>query len=264
MPSVEEPGDYTLEVTYKLQVDATQLTPQPVAQPWSITRSAPFTVVNGSTVRATARDEQTEARIRAGVRIEGVIVETVNYMYDKDMRTPVGVRVSVPVRFDASALPLAFRAIVRPSENRTGLSLGEIEAGMLAAADPRGVWSDFCNAGAFREWRELAVSHAPQNPGTFNVATAFPLGDLRVDVVLVPDADAAERTTNVVEFPNCELTFRGVPVYVLPEGSRSTRAGNLPAWRGPSDVRWIEPAGVAPTDVRWIEVPPTMAPASKP
>jgi hypothetical protein len=193
-----------------------------------------------------------------------VVVETVDYMYDKDMRTPAGVRVSVPVRFDASALPLAFRAMVRPSENRTGLSLGEIEAGTYAAAGPDTVWSDFFNAGAFRAWRELAVSHAPQNPGTFNVATAFPLGDLRVDVVLVPDADAAERTTNVVEFPNCELTFRGLPVYVLPEGSRSTRAGNLPAWRGPSDVRWIEPAGVTPSDVRWIEVPPTLAPASKP
>jgi len=238
MPSVSASGAYTAEVELTLEVSDAPVDSGNGTK-WSITRSAPVSVIDGSTTRATPRDEEIERNLRNGTTIEGVIVEAVRYIYSRETNEPVGVRIRVPARFEATALPVSYRAIVRPTHDRTGLSLVDVDAGSFATGGPNSTWSEFRNDGAFRAWRELAVTREPADRASFDVAKALPLDDLRVDVVLVPDAEAAERTTNVVTYPNCELTFRDVPVYVRRESLGESRSSNVKGFK-PSEVRWLD------------------------
>ncbi len=238
-PAVATPGNYEAELAATISF-TDPVSPGTVVESWTITRSATFVATDQPAAQTTPRDTQVEARLRNGITVRGVVVETVQYMMDKDSNKPVGARIRIPMYIQSSTLPISYRATIHPTLNGTGLALTDQRVGSVALGGSASQLAEFRAEGAYKAWRELALQRAPSDRLSFDIATATAIGDLRVDLVLTPDLEAAQRTTDVTTYPNCELIYRNIPVYVRAEGSGETQSFTPKGGYAPDELRWLD------------------------
>lgn len=209
---------------------------------WVFDKIAHARVGESPTAATRALDLDTEQKLQISMLLRGVVLTPKENQPYFEYPGPAQPSIHVLFNCEAQALPVAFKATVRPAKNSTGLPLNDQEGGWFAWESVTDSMLGSSSAVLNEQWLPLALERFKKPPYRINPThVELPkLPDLTVDVILTPDPGAAEQTVGMTRVPNCEIIYRDVPVYL--DEAWQDHTARFGTGMRPTTIRPLDPA----------------------